>query len=233
VTKYVLVHGAFGGGWIWRDVASFLRARDQEVFTPTLTGLGERVHLAHPEINLSTHIQDVVNVFDFEDITGAVLVGHSYAGMVITGVADRIPQLVSHIVYLDAHVPQAGQSHSDLMGIHRTGDEWLLPPPTLPEGSPSPTEVEQWMMSKLVSQPRRTLEEKLSLSDPIEKQPFSRTLIKAVGAPRASTGNFAALWRAADRVRNDPGWNYLEIDTGHMVQIEKPEQVAAMLLELH
>jgi pimeloyl-ACP methyl ester carboxylesterase len=232
MTIYVLVHGACGGGWIWRDVASLLRARDHEVFTPTLTGLGERVHLTHPEINLSAHIQDVVNVFEFEDITGAVLVGHSYAGMVITGVADRIPQLVSHIVYLDAHVPQDGQSHSDLTGIQRTGEEWLVKPPTRPEGSPAPTEVEQWMMSKLVSQPRRTLEEKLSLSVPTEKQPFNRTFIKAERSPRTD-GPSVALWRAADRVRIDPAWNYLGIDTGHMVQIEKPEQVAAMLLELH
>jgi pimeloyl-ACP methyl ester carboxylesterase len=226
------VHGGWGGGWIWRDVAPLLRAKGHQTFMPTLTGLGERVHLARPEVDLTTHIQDVANVFEFEDLTEAVLVGHSYAGMVITGAADRIPERLSHIVYVDAQLPQDGQSQSDLTGIRRTGDEWLVVPPTPPPGSPAPTLAEQWMINRLVPQPRRTLEEKLALVTPTEKGPFRRTFIKATGVPRAGTGPAASTWQAADRIRADPAWNYLEIDTEHMVQIEKPEELAAMLLQL-
>ena len=105
MTTYVLVHGAFHGGWCWGRVAARLRSAGHQVHTPTLTGLGDRVHLAHAGITLGTHVQDVENVYLYEDLQHTVLVGHSYAGMVITGVAGRIPDRIAHLVYLDAFLP--------------------------------------------------------------------------------------------------------------------------------
>src|SRR4029450_13175141 len=139
MTTYLLVHGGWVGGWIWNRVAPILRKAGHDVFTPTLTGLGERAHLANPDIDLATHIQDVVSVLEFEDLKRVVLVGHSYGGMVITGVAERTAERLNHLVYLDAFVPRDGQSVADLVspelaasfeeGVRLSGDGWRIPPP--------------------------------------------------------------------------------------------------------
>jgi pimeloyl-ACP methyl ester carboxylesterase len=113
---YLLVHGGFYGGWAWRQVAKILRGAGHEVFTPTLTGLGERAHLANPQIGLDTHIQDIVGVLECEDLWQVILVGHSYSSMVITGVAERMPQRLSCLVYIDTVIPKDGQSWLDLVG---------------------------------------------------------------------------------------------------------------------
>jgi pimeloyl-ACP methyl ester carboxylesterase len=107
---YVIVHGAWGGGWDWRAVDSMVTRHGHRVVRTTLTGLGERVHLASPDVGLSTHIDDVVNTILWEDLHDVVLVGHSYGGMVITGVADRIPERIRHLVYLDAFLPDSGET---------------------------------------------------------------------------------------------------------------------------
>jgi pimeloyl-ACP methyl ester carboxylesterase len=111
---FVLVHGAWSGGWCYTPVAELLRARGHTVFTPTLTGQGERAHLLSGAINLSTHIADVLGVFHYERLSNVVLAGHSYGGMVVTGVADRIPEKITALAYLDAFVPQDGQSLFDI-----------------------------------------------------------------------------------------------------------------------
>ena len=110
MATFVLVHGAWVGGWAWKHVAPLLRERGNDVFTPTLTGVGERVHLATPEVNLDTHITDIVNVIYYEDLEAVVLVGWSYSGMVVSGVLDRIPERLARVVYLDAEVPRDGES---------------------------------------------------------------------------------------------------------------------------
>jgi pimeloyl-ACP methyl ester carboxylesterase len=110
MATFVLVHGAWHGGWCYQAVARKLRAAGHEVHTPTLTGLGERRHLIGPGVDLDTHIQDVLNVVRYEDLTGFVLCGHSYGGMVVSGVADAIPGQISALVYLDAYVPKDGES---------------------------------------------------------------------------------------------------------------------------
>jgi len=107
---YVIVHGAFGGGWAWREVDAMMTADGQKVFRPTLTGQGERVHLSSADVTLNTHIQDIVNTILFEDLHDVVLVGHSYGGMVITGVVDRIPDRIKCVIYLDAILPEDGES---------------------------------------------------------------------------------------------------------------------------
>jgi pimeloyl-ACP methyl ester carboxylesterase len=113
MATFVLVHGSMHGGWCWQRVAPLLRAAGHEVFTPTLTGLGERVHLAHPDIDLDTHIQDVLGVLEDEDLHDVVLVGHSYATLVIIGVADRLPERIAHLVYLDGPIAGEGQALLD------------------------------------------------------------------------------------------------------------------------
>lgn len=123
----VLVHGAWGGGWDWRPVDRMLTSRGYDVYRVTLTGLGERVHLARPEVDLSTHIADVVNTILFEGLDGVVLVGHSYGGMVITGVADTIPERLEAVVYLDAFVPLAGETVGDIAPGLTTDDDLLIP----------------------------------------------------------------------------------------------------------
>ena len=134
---YVLVHAAWHGGWCWKKVAPLLRARGHEVHTPTLTGLGDRAHLINQEIGLETHIQDVVNVLEYEDLNRVILVGHSSSGAVVTGVAERAQERLAHVVYLDAFVPDDGQSLMDLIPpdrrqgmeqrVQAEGKGWLLP----------------------------------------------------------------------------------------------------------
>jgi pimeloyl-ACP methyl ester carboxylesterase len=146
VATYVLVHGAWSGGWMWRDVARMLRAAGHEAFAPTLTGLGERVHLARPDVDLDCHVRDVANVLRYERLERVVLVGYSYGGVVVTGVAEQEPLRIARLVYLDALVPFDGESAADLLGPTRTalfvraakhfGDGWRVPAPKDgPEGA--------------------------------------------------------------------------------------------------
>jgi pimeloyl-ACP methyl ester carboxylesterase len=134
---FVLVHPAWLGGWCWRKIAPLLRARGHDVYTPTLTGLGERAHLSKPDIGLDTHVEDIVKVLEFEDLSRVILAGNSSAGMVITGVADRVSERISQLVYIDAFVPEDGQSLVDLLPADRRqamedlvkaeGQGWLRP----------------------------------------------------------------------------------------------------------
>ena len=133
----MLVHPAWFGGWCWSKVTPGLRAQGYMVHAPTLTGLGERAHLARPEVALATHVEDVVNVLQYEDLNRVVLVGNSSGGMVITGVADQVPERIAQLVYLDAFVPQDGQSLLDMVApdrrpafdalVQKEGQGWLLP----------------------------------------------------------------------------------------------------------
>src|SRR5687767_9899548 len=138
MAHYLLVHGAWYGGWCWQRVVSRLRASGHEVFSPTLTGLGERAHLLSPEVDLDTHVSDVLGVLKYEDLREVILVGHSYGGMIITAVAEQAAGRLAHMVYLDAFVPQDGQAMADLLGpaflahfrerVESEGEGWRLPP---------------------------------------------------------------------------------------------------------
>ena len=137
MTTIVLVHGGTSGGWAWKPIASRLREEGHEVYTPTLTGLGERVHLLNREIGLDTQITDIVNVLIFEDLHDVILVGHSVTGMIITGVADQVPERISRLIYLDAFLPDSRENIMDLVDpegkkmtehvIQTQGDGWLFP----------------------------------------------------------------------------------------------------------
>jgi pimeloyl-ACP methyl ester carboxylesterase len=136
VAPFVLIHGAYFGGWSWRWVVPYLRDAGHDVYAPSLTGVGERVHLAGPQVDLETHITDVVNLLHYEDVTGVVLVGWSYGGMIVAGVADRVPERIAQIIYFDADVPRDGDTssppslHADKEAQARAlGDGWRYPPP--------------------------------------------------------------------------------------------------------
>jgi pimeloyl-ACP methyl ester carboxylesterase len=233
VAIFVLVHGAWGGAHGFRKVRGPLRAAGHEVFTPSLTGVGERVHLTSPQVCLTTHVTDVVNTVLYEDLHGIVLLGFSYGGFVITGTLEHIGKRVRHLVYLDAFVPGDGDSVVTVTGgtagpgTIEVGGEWLVPPQ--PREFDDPAEA-AWENARRTPQPAGCFTEPVRLPRPLEDYPFSRTYIKATGEPRPEPAG--PFWAAADRARQSPAWRYREIATGHMVAVNRPGELARILLEL-
>jgi pimeloyl-ACP methyl ester carboxylesterase len=213
-----------------------LTAAGHELHVPTYTGLGERSHLASPEVDLDLHIRDVLQVIEFEDLWGLTLLGHSYGGMVATGVADRARERIKHLVYMDAFVPQDGQSVLDLMPEERRRKEeakarttWLLDPPPIPSDT-SPEDA-AWIKTRRLQQPVRTFQQPLRLSspgssfaDPASAGSCPRTYIYCTRiTPEDIFGPFAA------KARHDPQWRYLEIDSSHSPHVTAPDALADML----
>jgi pimeloyl-ACP methyl ester carboxylesterase len=232
VATFVLVHGMWAGGWYWQKVRPLLRAAGHEVFSPTLTGLGERVHLARPDVDLNTHIDDVMNVLRYEDLRDVVLVGHSYAGMVIRGVADREPERLARLVYLDAFVPEDGDRVEDFLqpGISPDFEAmaagyngWQIP--TLDPGDEDPAIV-AWEAGRTVPHPIATFRKSIRLSDPAAEH-VPRVFIHCTEKPDGDV--FA---RFAERARGYAGWQYLAIDAVHDVMAVKPEELTDVLLSL-
>jgi pimeloyl-ACP methyl ester carboxylesterase len=230
IGTYVLVHGAWHGGWCWAKVARLLRDAGHEVYTPTLTGLGERAHLARPEIDLDTHIQDLVAVLESEELRQVTLVGHSYGGMVITGAAARTSGRIAHLVYLDAVVPEAGKALLDYLGERAMamreaaatqGEGWKVPP-FAPErfGVTSQRDTE-WLNKHLAPQPLRTLEQPL-LAGGSER--VKRTYVYC---SKPATGTFDQF---AERVRDDRRWTFHDVKTGHDAMVTAPGEVAKILM---
>jgi pimeloyl-ACP methyl ester carboxylesterase len=232
MTTYVLVHGAWGGAHTWKLVRPGLWAAGHHVFTPGLTGLGERVHLASPQVGLTTHIDDVVNQIVYEDLSDIVLVGFSYGGMVVTGALAYIAERVRELVYLDAFVPADGQSLGDLAGhgpaTRALGAPWLIPP--RPGVIDDPIESASNDVRR-TPQPARTFDEAVRLHRPIEDYPFGRTYIKALDDPRRTDGP-NQFWDVAERVRDHPAWRYHEIDTNHMIPQNRTAELVGILLDL-
>lgn len=243
MATFVLVHGAWGGAWEWRRVARVLRARGHEVFTPTLTGLGERAHLARADVDLDTHIEDVLAVLEFEDLTGVVLCGHSSAGMVITGVMDRAPEQITHGVYVDALVPRDGQTLVDLLpaaaaerilGTERSED-WLVPMPFRSEELGMAPEDAAWYVSKAVPQPLQTFVQPIALGERWTSVP-AFTYIHCTERPDYVTASedddaSASFLATFARRAKERGWRYREIRSGHDPHITAPEQLATLLEE--
>lgn len=235
MATYVLVHGGGHGGWCYQSVARLLRSAGYDVYTPTLTGLGERSHLVSKDVNLDVQITDVVNVLEFEDLHDVVLVGHSYGGMIITGVADRVTDRIGHLVYLDAANPENGQSLVDVAGpmmeasrsVGRVidGVEMVLFPGTDPMGYYGVTDADQiaWMQPKLTPHPWACFEQKLLLQNEsaMRKIPQSHIVCTATLPFR----DVAALQAASDG-------RLWDIDTGHDLMISEPEKVTEMLLRV-
>ena len=229
MATYVLVHGTFSGGWVWKPVATLLREAGHEMFRPTLTGLGERAHLAHRGIDLDTHIQDVIGVLEYEELSEVILVGHSSGSMVITGVAEQTPQRVRHLVYLDTVVPGNGQSWLQLLGPEVSsrllrlarveGDGWRLPPP--PPQCP-----------KYCAHPLRALTQPVKVGNP-DAADIPRTFIHCTAKSDDDPFNkvWAAIADAAARAR-EAGWRYREMATGHEPMVTMPKKLAGVLLEV-
>ena len=225
---FVLVHGAWHGGWCWIKVTRLLRDAAHTVYTPTLTGLGERAHLARPEIDLETHVQDVVAVLESEELRNVVLVGHSYAGMVISGVAARAASRIARLVYLDAFVPEVGQSILSQMAPERAdamraaaGDGWRVPSlPPARFGVSSQRDTE-WLQRHLVPQPLRTFEQPAGAVAPAS---VGRTYVYC---SKPAMGPFDAI---AERVRDDRKWRFHELKTGHDAMVTAPGDVAKILM---
>ena len=240
MTHYVLVHGAWASAWVWRDFMPLLTSQGHTATAPTLTGLGERVHLASPEVSLETHVQDVLNHMFFEDVRDVTLVGHSYGGQVITAVADRAPERIKHLVYLDAFLARNGESILQLNDVPGgrpldLEDGWKLTPrrpPPSPD-APPPTPAELWRRARTAPQPIHTMDMGPTLSLPLEERPFTRTYIKASAdkLPPEGTGN-PAFWQAAEFAKSHPAWSYFEVPTSHNVQVTMPNELAQILLTL-
>jgi len=235
MATFVIVHGAWSGAHAWRWVRPLLRAAGHEVVTPSLTGLGERAHLATPGTNLDTHIADVTATLHFEDLSDVVLVGHSYGGMVIAGVADRAPERIARLIYLDADAPLDGQSEFDLMpaeeragyeeGARTRGDGWRVPPPfpdPLPPGLP---EEVAWAVARMVPHPLATMTQPLRLSHPEPAVP--RTYVYCTEGKQDEP-----VPPYLERVRSDPSWGFVELTATHTAHVTAPEKLAAALLEL-
>ena len=236
MATYVLVHGGGHGGWCYQPVARILRAAGHEVVTPTLTGLGERSHLLSPEIDLDLHIRDVVAVLHYDDLRDVILVGHSYGGMVITGVADRAGGRIGRIVYLDAANPVNGQSLLDVAGpmIESTrpsgrvvdGVELvLLPSPEagLFYGVTDPDDL-AWMADRLTGHPWRCFEQPLELGDEAALATIPQYHIVCTSTLATRDSKLMEHARVAGRL-----WT---IDTGHDLMITEPQAVADALLEV-
>jgi pimeloyl-ACP methyl ester carboxylesterase len=227
LAPYVLVHGAWGGSFGWRKVRPLLQQAGHEVFTPSLTGLGERAHLASPEVNLSTHVQDVCNAIWYEDLTDIILVGHSYGGMVVTGVAEQMPERIKHLVYLDAFLPAHGQSlYAMTNNAPRSESDWRVPP--LQRSDDNVDGLGAWYAQRRLAHPRGCFEESVNLSVPLEERPFSLTYIVATDRPDPSP----VFDQIAEKLRSNPRWTVREITGGHNMNRHNPEGLAKLLLEL-
>jgi pimeloyl-ACP methyl ester carboxylesterase len=227
-TTFLVCHGAWGGGWSWKKMHPLMAAAGHRLVTPTYTGLGERQHLANPSVDLETHIQDILNVIKYEDLRDIVLIGHSYGGMVATGVADRRRDRIAQLIYIDAFVPKDGQSLLDLdeparqhmRKLAEAGDGWRIPPSRLPPDT-SPTDIE-WLTERRVPQPIKCFETKLKLQGGELSLPRSYIYATRI-APADTFGPFAK------RTRNEAGWRYHEIDASHSPNVTAPQTLMALL----
>ncbi len=217
----VIVHGAWGGSWAYRHVEALLREKGFNVYRPQLTGLGERVHLSRPDIGLSTHIDDVVNTILYEDLHDIILMGHSYGGMVITGVADRVPDRIRRLVYVDAFVPNDGESVMSIVGEH--GD-WLKPmikgdyivPAWVKPDQPPPHDVPQSL---------KTLTEPISLKNKVARKLPATYILTVEASKEAKDDDF---WPQAQRAK-ERGWPILQLTADHNAQWSAPEALVEML----
>jgi pimeloyl-ACP methyl ester carboxylesterase len=223
VAVFVVAHGAWSAGWAWKKMRPLMRAAGHELFTPTYTGVGERSHLANPSVDLDTHIQDILNVLEFEDLREVLLIGHSYGGMVATGVADRARDRISQLIYLDAFAPEDGKCLLDYVGEHGkkmrqvADDGWRVPPNPMPPDT-APEDVE-WAGPKRMPQPIKTI------ASPIRTSGKLSVPITYIYCKRQPPGDpFGQFAKRAQR----EGWAYYELDASHNPHITKPEELAAL-----
>ena len=233
MATFVLVQGAWIGGWYWKRVREQLQAAGHDVFTPTLTGLADRSHLLSRDINLDTHILDIVNLIQWEERSDIVLCGHSYGGCVVTGVADQLPDRIRALVYLDAfvledgenlaqHVP-ADQYNRLLEGARTTGDGWKVPPIPPEVFNVNPADVE-WLKRQYTVHPLRCFEQPIKLTGAIN-QIKNVTYILAEGFVEGSP--FPPFYKKA----KTKGWKTFTMSCGHIPMLDQPEELTKILLQ--
>jgi pimeloyl-ACP methyl ester carboxylesterase len=246
VAAYVLVGGGWLGGWCWQPVARRLRDNGHDAYPVTLTGLGERVHLASPEVDLETHITDVVNLVEFEDLHDIALLGHSYGGVVVTGVADRIPGRISWLVYLDTGPLPDGTALIDTFPpearqqterhVEELGDGWRLPMPPWDElaqqASLEGLDDDQLrvMRSRAAPQPFGTYTQGLRLQNPAREELPKLGILCSFSL--AQVQEMSASDNPLTRGFAGPGWRFVELPTGHWPMFSRPDDLAELLLGL-
>lgn len=225
----VMVHGAFGGGWDWKNVGDWLVARGHTVYRPSLTGLGDRVHLSSPEIRLETHILDIVNLIRFEGLSNVVLTGHSYAGMVLTGVMDRIPERLKRVIFLDAAIPNDGESFVGLqeaLGMPREKPpaDGFVTWPGMSTNAPAPHHVPQpW---KTVADPvtyRNPAARKVPVTFVFFLDQGQRPEIVEEKVPDSVLRH--TIWKRA----KERGWEVERFEADHLAERSKPKELAAFI----
>lgn len=234
MTTFVLLHGAFHGAWCWSRVAPLLRAAGHQVFTPTQTGLGDRAHLLHAGITLTTFVDDLVAVLDTEELTDAVLVGHSFGGAAITGAAERVPHRIRHLIYLDSAIPVSGRSPLDLaepeiaaarrrLGAE-TGGVSIAPPDPAVFGVPEGPDAD-WVRRRLTPHPFGTMATALTLAhSPGNGLPCTYI---ACTDPVYET----LAWARA-MARAQPGWAWRDLAAGHDAMVTAPRATADLLMDI-
>jgi pimeloyl-ACP methyl ester carboxylesterase len=216
---YVFVHGMTGGGWDWQQVDNLLSADGHRVYRPTLTGLGERMHLSHPGIDLTTHILDIVNLIRFEQLENIILVGHSYGGMVITGVMNNLPEKIQQVFFLDATVPEHNMSATDAHEYYAqfNSKNGMAYPPWLESHQEIPRDLPH---------PIKTLTEKVAF-DNQQAQRLPVTYVNFVAAHLAETEKSNNLsWKRAEQ----RGWTIKTLDSDHNAQRSNPEALKKLLI---
>ena len=249
---FVLVPGQWTGAFIWYTVTPLLRAAGHDVYAITCTGLGDRVHLASPAIDLDTHITDVVNTIEYEDLHDVILVGHSYSGMIITGVAERIPERLSQLVYLDASVPTDGQNSYDADFIDEDTKlaamaadiadgmeagmpgfrpvvagivEWL-------QGAITDPAEAEWFIAKLVPHPLLSDQQPVRLGNPAAAALPRAFILCTADKDLTADPQMDPYVLHVERVRSDPQWRIIEMDDNHIVNLNNPQGTAEALLSL-
>jgi pimeloyl-ACP methyl ester carboxylesterase len=240
MSTFLLVHGAWHSGRCWDRVVPLLESTGQRVLAPSLTGYGDKAHLLSPEVGLETHVDDIVRLIEDEDLTDVILVGHSYAGLVISSVANQVPDRISHLVYLDAMVPEDGETAVDVLPVSQrliddaaeSGSGWRIPPP--PEQPPpfglfgvtDPADL-VWLRAMLSDQPVLCLQQPARLDNPAMNA-IPRTYIRCVGVK--SPGIVARPIPALQP--NGSPWPVWELSTGHDCMITRPAELSELLLKI-
>ena len=235
MTDFVLVHGAWGGGWQWRAVADHLRTAGHAVFTPTLTGMGERAHLLSKEIDLETHIRDVIGIAEYERLDGFALVAHSYGGMVATGVADRMPERISALIYLDAALPEDGQAMLDLVSAERRatvlrlaeekGGGIAAPSSLVLETGIADAAQRAAFLARTCPHPLATLLQPIRLAGGFRRIPKKAYVLAGI----SNSHRFRAYMEWA---KTEPGWIGEELPSHHFPMATMPRQTAELLMRL-
>ncbi len=231
MSTFVLVHGAWHGSWCWKRVRTALQAQGHDVFTPTLTGVGERCHLLSPQVNLDTHIADVANLIRWEELTDVVLCGHSYGGCVISGVADRMADRIGALVYVDAFVLENGQNVHDtlppdqrdgqLLLARGVGEGWKVPPIPAEIFNVNAADV-GWVNRQCTMQPLATFEQPMALTGAIDRI----TNVTHILATRFAGSPFPQFHELARR----KGWKTVTMPCGHDIMLDQPEELTRLLL---